>query len=254
MNKYKKWYDQITQNGKTSKAPGDERHHIVPRSLDGSDDLSNIAFISPREHFICHWLLTKIYPTGEEHWKMINAFRMMRAENPNQQRYSTKITSRVYENLKKEYSALQSTRVSGENNPMHGDKFYRSEEGKQRQKNAISGENNGAKQDSARQKIAASKLGSKRAPFTDEWRANLSASKQGKNNNRFGVEVSEETRRKIGDKIRGRKQTDEEKLVRSLANKGKTREKLLCPHCAQLISVNTYPRWHGDRCKHKSTS
>jgi hypothetical protein len=246
MNKYKKWYDQITQNGKTSKAPGDERHHIVPRSLDGSDDLSNIAFISPREHFICHWLLTKIYPTGEEHWKMINAFRMMRAENPNQQRYSTKITSRVYENLKKEYSALQSTRVSGENNPMYG--RTHTEEAKR----AISKKNVGKKLTA--QQIAKqieSQTGRKRAPFTDEWRANLSASKQGKNNNRFGVEVSKETRRKIGDKIRGRKQTDEEKLVRSLANKGKTREKLLCPHCAQLISVNTYPRWHGNNCRHR---
>jgi hypothetical protein len=246
MNKYKKWYDQITQNGKTSKAPGDERHHIVPRSLDGSDDLSNIAFISPREHFICHWLLTKIYPTGEEHWKMINAFRMMRAENLNQQRYSTKITSRVYENLKKEYSALQSTRVSGENNPMYG--RTHTEEAKR----AISKKNVGKKLTA--QQIAKqieSQTGRKRAPFTDEWRANLSASKQGKNNNRFGVEVSEETRRKIGDKIRGRKQTDEEKLVRSLANKGKTREKLLCPHCAQLISVNTYPRWHGNNCRHR---
>jgi hypothetical protein len=246
MNKYKKWYDQITQNGKTSKAPGDERHHIVPRSLNGSDDLSNIAFISPREHFICHWLLTKIYPTGEKHWKMINAFRMMRAENPNQQRYSTKITSRVYENLKKEYSALQSTRVSGENNPMYG--RTHTEEAKR----AISKKNVGKKLTA--QQIAKqieSQTGRKRAPFTDEWRANLSASKQGKNNNRFGVEVSEETRRKIGDKIRGRKQTDEEKLVRSLANKGKTREKLLCPHCAQLISVNTYPRWHGNNCKQR---
>jgi hypothetical protein len=246
MNKYKKWYDQITQNGKTSKAPGDERHHIVPRSLNGSDDLSNIAFISPREHFICHWLLTKIYSTGEEHWKMINAFRMMRAENPNQQRYSTKITSRVYENLKKEYSALQSTRVSGENNPMYG--RTHTEEAKR----AISKKNVGKKL--TEQQIAKqieSQTGRKRAPFTDEWRANLSASKQGKNNNRFGVEVSRETRRKIGDKIRGRKQTDEEKLVRSLANKGKTREKLLCPHCTQLISVNTYPRWHGNNCRHR---
>jgi hypothetical protein len=246
MNKYKKWYDQITQNGKTSKAPGDERHHIVPRSLNGADDLSNIAFISPREHFICHWLLTKIYPTGEEHWKMINAFRMMRAENLNQQRYSTKITSRVYENLKKEYSALQSTRVSGKNNPMYG--RTHTEEAKR----AISKKNVGKKLTA--QQIAKqieSQTGRKRAPFTDEWRANLSASKQGKNNNRFGVEVSEETRRKIGDKIRGRKQTDEEKLVRSLANKGKTREKLLCPHCAQLISVNTYPRWHGNNCRNR---
>lgn len=120
MNKYQKWYSYITQNGKTSKDEGDERHHIVPRSLGGNDDPQNIAFITPREHFVCHWLLTKIYPSGEEHWKMINAFRMMRAENSNQQRYSTKITSRVYENLKREYSILQSERMSGENNPMWG--------------------------------------------------------------------------------------------------------------------------------------
>jgi hypothetical protein len=251
MNKYKKWYDQITQNGKTSKEPGDERHHIVPRSLNGADDLSNIAFISPREHFICHWLLTKIYPTGEEHWKMINAFRMMRAENPNQHRYSTKITSRVYENLKKEYSALQSIRVSGENNPMHGDKFYRSEEGKQRQKDAITGESNGAKQDSARQKISNSKLGRKRAPFTDEWRSNLSVAKQGKNNPRYGTTTSESTRKKMSEKATGRKQSDETVKKKADAVRGSKREKLLCPHCAQLISVNTYPRWHGNNCKHR---
>jgi hypothetical protein len=249
MNKYKKWYDQITQNGKTSKAPGDERHHIVPRSLNGADDLSNIAFISPREHFICHWLLTKIYPTGEEHWKMINAFRMMRAENPNQQRYSTKITSRVYENLKKEYSLLQSTRVSGENNPMYG--RTHTEEAKR----AISKKNVGKKLTA--QQIAKqieSQTGRKRAPFTDEWRANLSAAKQGKNNPRYGTTTSESTRKKMSEKATGRKQSDETIKKKADAIRGSKREKLLCPHCAQLISVNTYPRWHGDRCKHKLTA
>ena len=113
MNKYTKWYNQITQNGKKHREPGHERHHILPRSLGGTDDIENITFITARSHFVCHWLLTKIYPIGEAHWKMLNALRMMRAENTNQKRYNTKITSRVYAKLKdldklsqKEFQAL----------------------------------------------------------------------------------------------------------------------------------------------------
>lgn len=160
-----------------------------------------------------------------------------------------KITARVYENIKQEYAVLHSKKVSGESNPMYGDKFYRSEEGKQRQREAILGDNNGARKDEARKKITESKLGKKRAPFSDEWRAKMSESKKGENNNRYGVEVSDETRRKIGDKIRGRKQTEEEKARRAEANRGKTKPKILCPHCQQMIAVNTYARWHGDNCK-----
>jgi hypothetical protein len=248
MNKYTKWYNQIIQRaqGRVLEPPF-ERHHINPRSLGGTDERANIAFITPREHFICHWLLIKM-TTGEEHYKMLNALRMMRAENPGQKRYKTKITSRVYESIKLEYARLQSEKVSGENNPMYGDKFYRSEEGKQRQREAVLGNKNGAKQKIARRKIINSKLGKKRAPFSEEWRARMSESKRGEKNNRYGVELSEETRRRIGDKIRGRKQTEEEKARRGAANRGKTKPKLLCPHCNQMIAVNTYPRWHGDRC------
>jgi hypothetical protein len=248
MNKYNKWYNQIIDRAKNRVLkPPFERHHIRPRSLGGTDDRENIAFITPREHFICHWLLIKM-TTGEEHYKMLNALRMMRAENLGQKRYQTKITSRVYENIKLEYARLQSEKVRGENNPMYGDKFYRSEEGKQRQREAILGDNNGAKQKIAREKIINSKLGKKRAPFSEEWRARMSESKQGEKNNRYGIEVSEETRRRIGNKIRGRKQTEEEKARRAEANRGQVKPKILCPHCQQLIAVNTYPRWHGANC------
>lgn len=249
MNKYKKWYNQITQNGKTSKAEGDERHHILPRSLGGNDDPANIAFITPREHFVCHWLLTKIYPDGEEHWKMINAFRMMRAENPIQKRYSTKITARVYENLKREYSKLQSEKVTGENNPMYGDKFYRSEEGKQKQREAILGDNNGAKQEVARKKITESKLGKKRDPFSDEWRANMSLKKSGENNPRYGATVSDDTKQKMREKALGRTQSAETIQKKADAIRGSKREKKLCPHCEQLVAVNGYARWHGEKCR-----
>ena len=248
MNKYEKWYQYITQNNKESRQPGDERHHIVPRSLGGGDEKSNIAFITAREHFICHWLLTKIYPTGEEHWKMINAFRMMRAENPNQQRYKTRITSRVYENLKKEYSRLQSERMQGSNNPMFGKTHS------DKARKAISEKNTGKKLTSEQiNKQVAAQTGRKREPFSDEWKAKLSAAGSGKNNSRYGVVVTEETRCKIGDRIRGRKQTDEERARRSAANMGKKREKKLCPHCEQMIAVNTYARWHGPKCRELNT-
>ena len=249
MKKYTKWYNQIIGRAKGRVLePPFERHHIRPRSLGGTDDRENIAFITPREHFICHWLLIKM-TTGEDHYKMLNALRMMRAENPGQKRYNTKITSRVYESIKLEYARLQSEKVRGKNNPMYGDKFFRSEEGKQRQREAILGENNGAKQEEARQKITDSKKGKKREPFSEEWRANMAVKKKGENNPRFGVEVLESPRQKIGNKIRGRKQTDDEKQRRAEANRGKVKPKQLCPHCQQMIAVNTYPRWHGDQCK-----
>ena len=243
MNKYTKWYQAITQNGKQERLPGYERHHIVPRSLGGTDDNENITFITAREHFICHWLLIKIYPIGEAHWKMLNALRMMRAENPNQKRYTTKITSRVYAKLKEEYAILQSEKHKGSGNGMYGKNH--TEEAKRK----ISEANTGRIQPpEEKEKQIAAITGRTRDPFTTEWKENLSNNHKSKQPG-FDGTLSEDTRKKIGDKIRGRKQTEEEKRARGLANLGKTREKRLCPHCEQMIAVNTYPRFHGDRCK-----
>ena len=252
MNKYKKWYNQIVLNGKNEKLPGHEHHHILPKSLGGSDDNNNLVYITAREHFVCHWLLTKIYITGEEHWKMLNALRMMRAENKNQQRYDTKITSRVYAKLKEEYSKLQSEKVSGENNPMYGDKFYRSEEGYNRQREAVLGEKNGSKSEVSRKKISESKLGKKRYPFSDEWKAKMAESASGENNSRYGVTLTDEIKKKIGDKMKGRKQSPETVAKKAEAIRGLKREKKLCPHCNNEVAVNGYVRWHGDNCKQKA--
>ena len=246
MDKYTRWYNQITDRARARSIDTyTETHHIKPRSLGGTDDTDNLVKLTAREHFICHWLLVKM-TTGEDHYKMLNALRMMRAEKYGQQRYETVITARVYESIKKEYSLLQSQRVRGENNPMWGKTH--TEQARQ----AIREKNTGKKlteEQIARQVSA--QIGRKRAPFSEEWRAKMSESKQGEKNNRYGVEVSEETRRKIGDKIRGRKQTKEEKARRAEANRGKVKPRMLCPHCQQLIAVNTYPRWHGDQCRQR---
>ena len=249
MNKYKKWYNQIVVNGKHEKLPGHEHHHILPRSLGGTDNDSNLIYITAREHFVCHWLLTKIYPTGEEHWKMLNALRMMRAENKNQQRYDTKITSRVYAKLKEEYANLQSERFSGENNPMYGDKFYRSKEGFERQREAVLGENNGMKRESSREKMRQLKTGKKRDSFSEEWKEKMSLAKQGEKNNMFGKTHTDETKQKQREKAIGRKQSLETIAKKIAASTGSKREKKLCPHCNQQVAVNGYARWHGDNCK-----
>jgi hypothetical protein len=243
MDKYTRWYNQIVDRARFRITEEyTETHHIQPRSLGGADTPDNLVELTAREHFICHWLLVKMI-RGEDHYKMLNALRMMRAEKHGQQRYETKITARVYESIKKEYAELQSILRSGEGNGFYGKTH--TEEARRR----ISEANKGRVQPpEEKAKQIAAITGRKRAPFSEEWRARLSESKRGEKNNRYGIELSEETRRKIGDRIRGRKQTAEEKQRRAEANKGRVKPKRLCPHCQQMIAVNTYPRWHGDRC------
>ena len=47
-----------------------ERHHIVPRSIGGGNEDANIVRLTYREHFLAHWLLTKIYVSSLPREKM----------------------------------------------------------------------------------------------------------------------------------------------------------------------------------------
>lgn len=60
-NKYHRWYIQIVERARTrTHSSGMERHHIVPKSLGGTNARSNIVSLTYREHFLSHWLLTKV--------------------------------------------------------------------------------------------------------------------------------------------------------------------------------------------------
>ena len=39
-----------------------ETHHILPKCMGGLDDKDNLVLLTGREHYIAHWLLTKMYP------------------------------------------------------------------------------------------------------------------------------------------------------------------------------------------------
>lgn len=247
---YIRLYVKIVTNAQNRTLPPDtykERHHIIPTSMGGLNKKSNIAWLTGREHFICHWLLMKM-TTGEDHWKMLNAMRIMRAENKSQTRYNSTITSRVYEKLKTEYAELQRIRGTGSGNSMYGKK--QTDEAKAK----ISAANKGRVQPAEeKERQIAAVTGRKRNPFSDEWIEKMAVKKRGENNPRYGVTLTDDTRKKIGDKIRGRKQTPEEKAIRSAANIGKVREKQACTCCGTLVAVNVINRWHNDNCKSINT-
>jgi hypothetical protein len=115
-NKYKRWYDAIVSNAQLRSTPlsYSEKHHIIPKSIGGQDSKNNLVHLSGREHFICHWLLIKI-TTGSNREKMIYALNGMRrvSRTHQQERYITKITSRVFANLKEEFSKIHSARLTG---------------------------------------------------------------------------------------------------------------------------------------------
>lgn len=118
-NKYATWYYSIIDSSLTriqNKSEYIERHHIIPKSLGGSNDKSNLVSLTAKEHFICHALLCRMCINRDHYFKMLNAFQRMQTSNSDQKRY----TSNLYQYFKEEISIAKSILMSGENNPFYG--------------------------------------------------------------------------------------------------------------------------------------
>jgi len=205
-NKYTKTYYEIITQAQSRVKPDiyTETHHIIPKSLNGTNESENLVVLTPREHFICHWLLTKMVETKKHKWQMMNALGyMMWAINDNQERY--KVNARLYEQLKTKHSEMKSWANSGKRNGMYGKKHT------QEAKDKISKANTGSKlTPEQRAKVSESKLGKKREEFSEEWKAKMSKAKQGSNNNMYGKRHSKETIEKIREKAKKRPPESEE--------------------------------------------
>ena len=120
-NKYSKCYYKIIEYRKNNTFDGYvERHHIIPKSLGGSNKKENIIALTAREHFVCHRLLVKM-TIGRDKMKMSYAIRcLVNRENKHQQRY--KISSRTYASIISTTKDSISKFQIGENNPYYGKK------------------------------------------------------------------------------------------------------------------------------------
>lgn len=93
-----------------------EKHHILPKSLGGTNDKTNLCLLTLKEHFFAHLLLVKIYPKSIEMqyalWNMCN----VNPKKSKKRRYRP--SSRTYEQIRKEYMDI----CKGKNHPLYGRK------------------------------------------------------------------------------------------------------------------------------------
>ena len=52
-----------------------EKHHIIPKCLNGTDEKNNLVLLTAREHYVCHKLLTRIYPNTRGLWLALKRFK-----------------------------------------------------------------------------------------------------------------------------------------------------------------------------------
>jgi 5-methylcytosine-specific restriction endonuclease McrA len=74
QNKYTSVYNSIIARAKSRELPKEiytENHHIIPKSLGGSNSKNNLVKLTAREHRLCHLLLPKM-TMSEEHIGMLN--------------------------------------------------------------------------------------------------------------------------------------------------------------------------------------
>jgi len=102
---YQRIYDQLMLRAQGRKPEPHilyDRHHIIPKSLGGSNYSSNIARLTLREHFIAHRVLVKIYANQTQAYKkMVYALWWMSKTKHLQD--STIVSSHSYEQARLAY-------------------------------------------------------------------------------------------------------------------------------------------------------
>jgi hypothetical protein len=197
-----------------------ERHHILPISLGGSNEPLNKVLLTAKEHYKCHQLLVEC-TSGKYRVKMANALWRMRHGNKGQQKIP--MDANEYAILREEYSEIVSLRFRGKKlSEQTKRKMSESKKGAMSadHKMAISKThkgktpwNKGLNADTDERlatgdKIAQSKIGKKRAPFSQEWKDKMRKARLGKpgwNKGKTGYKTkpcSEETKRKISESLK----------------------------------------------------
>ena len=202
---YHKLYAQIIYDPRNNVRTGYiEKHHIIPRSLGGTNVSENIVRLTACQHFVCHWLLTKMYE-GKAKAKMIHAFYLMSTHK------NRRLNSFSYSKIKKEYG-----KIIGDRNRKGLSEYHRkriSESGTGIKKPGTSSAMRGKKHslgfkhpNEFGEAIAKRQMGKKRGPNKKQWsqEARLACSK------RFSIPcpVSREVLEKDANELRSDEMTE----------------------------------------------
>lgn len=206
---YKHIHDSIIEkakkeNRKKTDTNYYESHHIVPKSLGGSNKNSNRVLLTAREHYIVHKCLVLIYLKEDDknaYHKMVHALhRFLYSKNSSEY----KIASRDYEKIRQLHSLSISKALSGKKksaetkqkmkaaqleyfttNPGHWKGKTHTEETKRKMSQKQSMENNPqfgkSRTDDEKKKISKTMKGHKKSPETVEKFRNRTMSEEERN-------------------------------------------------------------------------
>jgi hypothetical protein len=276
-SKYSRWYEALVTKAQNRTIDGYvEAHHIIPRSFGGNDSKSNLVKLTAREHYIAHALLWKMRFPSLYHIKMSYAFRLMIiGSGPEKQLRNYKCHSRLYESVRIEFSQYHSENMSGENNSFYGKKHTQESIKKALQTKKETG-NHGFKfkpghklSEEAIKKISIANTGKTwdKIFSPEELLIRKQTRSEETRMRNTGQVFSEERRRKISEKAKGRpspfkgvkgvvKQSPETvaKRLATMKARGVTSHNKVmkvCEICGKEVKSNVYSRVHGDKCKQK---
>ena len=187
-NKYTRTYFSILST-QHNNLEGFEVHHIIPKSLGGTDNHNNVIKVSARTHFVLHLLLTKM-TEGEARSKMCWALHRMA--------YSGKLYARQYALARK----IHQRNVSLPKTPEHLEKIAAKLRGQKRSAEARAKISEAAKNRTPRiqsdEEIAKRAASLRGKPKSEGHREKLRQAKLGK-------PLSEEAKAKMSATTKGRK-------------------------------------------------
>jgi hypothetical protein len=209
QNKYTKWYYSIIYKAKAREnlSTYKEKHHIIPKCLGGSNEKSNLAVLTAKEHFVCHLLLTKM-TTGAEYHKMVCAATRMATSSKNHIRY--KPGARTYQTLKEKFAKEQSIQSSG---------MIRTPESNAKRSATLSGRITYIRTKETNAKLKETKRNNPQIP----WNKGKTTSFKGKTyEEMYGLEKATKLKKIRSVQLAGKPKSDSTKKLWSTNRKGKT--------------------------------
>ena len=215
-----------------------ENHHIIPRCMNGNNDSSNMVLLTAREHYICHKLLTYIYPTNR---KIICAFFYMTNSKKNKHIKSARDFSYAKELISTiaipEHQKIKQRNLMLGKIPWNkGKKNIYSEDviktQSEKRKKWIEEHKNDPNYIKKIEKLKKCNLGKH---FSEETKKKMSLNHfncEGENNGMFGKKHKLESLKKMSLSVKNRK-------------------KIKCEYCGKELNKLNYIKWHGENCKYK---
>jgi hypothetical protein len=238
-NKYTHWYNSII-NSALSRNFTDgryiEKHHIIPKSLGGTNKKSNLVFLTAREHFVCHRLLTKM-TEGIPKRKMLYAQNMMLAKTSKQNR-SFKISNRTYQKIKEEFALV---------NPFNDPDWQRQNrirsQGRKFSENHIqnilNSWNNNDRRNAASARSKQQAKERKDAGVVSTVKGRKFPERTGSKNPFYGKQHSDDFYQRQSEMRKGK----------PTAFNGLTKT---CIYCDKTMDLGNFARYHGSNCKLKN--